>query len=126
MTWRFAPLAGILLLTGCMWVDHEVGFDGGVMPPNAGAALVNLEVVSLVNTRKTLTDHVATWATGRDCSTPRAEREGVWCVDWPAPPPPPAQVYCYSSLGRPSCYTQPYNEGNDRLIGFVPAPTPIR
>lgn len=122
---RIAPLAGILLLSSCMWVD-QTGFNNGMSPPNAGVALANLEVLSVINTKKTLTDHVATWVTGKDCSTIRAQREGAWCVDWPAPPPPQQQVYCYASLARPSCYAQPYNEGNDRLIGFVPAPTPLR
>ncbi|MCR6631563.1 MAG: hypothetical protein NVV74_16820 [Magnetospirillum sp.] len=79
-----------------------------------------------MTTKKTLGDHVATWITGKDCSSVRAEREGAWCVDWPSPPPPQSQVYCYASIARPSCYAQPYNEGNDRLIGFVPAPTPLR
>lgn len=122
------PLAAIaaasILLSGCAWVNSD-GFHTG-MPPDAGTALVNLEVLSLVNTRKTLTDHVASWITGQDCSTPRAQREGVFCTDWPGPPPPQQQVYCYASLAKPSCYAQPYNEGNDRLIGFVPAPTPMR
>lgn len=120
-----APLAGILLLSGCMWVDQN-GFNGGMSPPNTGVALANLEVVSVMTTKKTIGDHLATWITGKDCSAVRAEREGAWCVDWPSPPTPPAQVYCYASLARPSCYAQPYNEGNDRLIGFVPAPTPLR
>lgn len=122
---RIAPLVGILLMTGCAWVD-QTGIVTGMSPPSPEAAMINLEVLSVINTKKTLGDHVATWITGRDCSTIRAQREGAWCVDWPAPPAPPQQVYCYASLARPSCYSQPYNEGNDRLIGFVPAPTPIR
>ncbi|MBX9634694.1 MAG: hypothetical protein K2X44_06900 [Magnetospirillum sp.] len=122
---RIAPLAGILLLSGCMWVDQK-GLTAGMSPPSTGVAFANLEVLSVINTKKTLTDHVATWVTGKDCSTVRAQREGAWCVDWPSPPPPQQQVYCYASLARPSCYAQPYNEGNDRLIGFVPAPTPLR
>ena len=122
---QLAPLAGILLLSGCGWVDQE-SFHTSGSPPGFGATLMNLEVLSVINTKKTLTDHVATWITGKDCSTIRAQREGAWCVDWPNPPAPPHQVYCYSSLARPSCYAQPYNEGNDRLIGFVPAATPMR
>jgi len=120
-----APLAGILLLSSCMWVDQN-GLNSIGHPPDTGATMMNLEVLSVINTKKTLTDHVATWITGKDCSTIRAQREGAWCVDWPNPPAPPQQVYCYSSLARPSCYAQPYNEGNDRLIGFVPAATPMR
>lgn len=122
---RLAPLAVIvLMLPGCFFVGRE-----GVQPWQGGlgpsATLANLEIFSVINTHKTVGDHIATWVTGRDCSTPRAQREGAWCVDWPAPPPPPQQVYCYASLAKPSCYSQPYNQGNDRLIGFVPAPLPI-
>lgn len=122
---QLAPLAGILLLSGCGWADQESLHSSG-NPPGIGATLMNLEVLSVINTKKTLTDHVATWITGKDCSTIRAQREGAWCVDWPNPPAPPQQIYCYSSLARPSCYAQPYNQGNDRLIGFVPAATPMR
>ena len=122
---QLAPLAGILLLSGCAYfgpngIETELSAGGNLY------GLTNLEVLSVINTKKTLTDHVATWVTGKDCSTIRAQREGAWCVDWPAPPAPPQQVYCYASLAKPSCYAQPYNEGNDRLIGFVPAPTPVR
>ncbi len=125
MIGRLAVLALAASATGCMWVGQEELYPGG-NPPGIGATLANLEVLSVINTKKTLGDHVATWITGKDCSTVRAQREGAWCVDWPAPPAPPQQVYCYASLARPSCYSQPYNQGNDRLIGFVPAPTPIR
>lgn len=125
MIGRLACVATLAALSGCMWADQESLHSLG-NPPGFGATLVNLEVLSVINTKKTLGDHLATWITGKDCSTVRAQREGAWCVDWPASPAPPAQVYCYASLARPSCYSQPYNEGNDRLIGFVPAPTPIR
>lgn len=121
-----APLAGILLLSGCAFFNGPGGIETEMSKGGNFYGLANLEVLSVINTKKTLGDHVATWITGKDCSTPRAEREGVWCVDWPSPPPPPTQVYCYASLARPSCYAQPYNEGNDRLIGFVPSSTPIR
>jgi hypothetical protein len=84
-------------------------------------AWLNIEVASLVVTKKTLFDHVATWVTGEDCSSPRAERSEPYCVKWPGPPPPPPEVYCYSSLARPTCYSQAYDQGNDHLIGFVPA-----
>lgn len=122
---HIAPLAALLVLNGCMWVERN-GLRPASDPPALGPTLVNLEVLSVINTKKTLGDHIATWVTGKDCSSVRAEREGVWCTDWPGPPPPPTQVYCYASWARPSCYAQPYNEGNDRLIGFVPAATPIR
>lgn len=122
---HIAPLAGILLLAGCGFPTHD-GIETKLDQGGNVYGLTSLEVLSVVNTKKTLGDHLATWITGKDCSTLRAQREGAWCVEWPAPPAPPQQLYCYASLARPSCYSQPYNEGNDRLIGFVPAPTPLR
>ncbi|HTH16419.1 MAG TPA: hypothetical protein VL974_07185 [Magnetospirillum sp.] len=122
---RAAPLAAMLLLTACAFPNRG-GIETKMDQGGNAYGLATLEVLSVINTKKTLGDHVATWITGKDCSTPRAEREGVWCVDWPDPPPPPQQVYCYASIARPSCYAQPYNQGNDRLIGFVPASTPNR
>ncbi len=126
MIGKLLSLVGVLLLSSCMWVDRS-GLSPGGDPPNLAMTLGNLEVLSVINTKKTLGDHIATWITGKDCSTVRAQREGGnWCTPWPDAPPPPQQVYCYATWARPSCYSQPYNEGNDRLIGFVPAPTPVR
>ncbi len=89
-------------------------------------ALMSAEVVSLAVTHKTLFDHAATFLTGQDCSSPRAERDGAYCVRWPDPPPPPQEVYCYSSLAKPTCYAQPYVQANDHLVSFVPASVPVR
>lgn len=125
---RFASLAVVLLLPACAAIEDSHGYVAVKEPYNQVApAWLTLEVVSLTTTHKTMFDHVATWVTGRDCSTPRSDREdGPYCVDWPKAPPPPQQEYCYASLARPTCFAQPYNEGNDHLIGFVPAAPPIR
>jgi hypothetical protein len=123
---RIAPLAGILLLSGCAWYNPGTGLETDIQVVDKPFLFAQLEVLSVINTHKTMGDHVISWITGKDCSTVRAEREGVYCTDRPGPPPPPQQVYCYSSLARPSCYSQPYNEGNDRLLGFVPASAPRR
>ena len=123
-----APLAILVecsrfVLTGC--------FDNGGLYSNITdlkpvPKLLNVEVLSLGMTKKTLFDHVATWMTGQDCSTPRAERDGAYCTKWPDPPAPPPEVYCYSTLARPTCYSQAYVQGNDHLIGFVPASVVVR
>ncbi len=125
MIWRFASLAGFLLLGGCMYLTPTGIADAPKPLPNT-YTFAHLEAFSLINTHKTAGDHIIGWITGKDCSSPRAERGDAYCMDWPGKPAPPQQVYCYSTLARPSCYAQPYNEGNDRLIGFVPASTPIR
>lgn len=123
---QLAAVACILSLSSCAWVGRG-GLESMNQPSGIGTVAINLEVASVMTTKKTLADHVATWVTGRDCSTVRVERDGdSWCRDWPNPPAPPPQLYCYASLARPTCYSQPYTEGNDRLIGFVPASPPIR
>jgi hypothetical protein len=113
------------VLSGCGYPTLE-GIKTTPLAGHQPMEWPSLELVSVVATKKTLFDHVATWVTGRDCSTPRSEREGTYCVDWPEAPPPPQQVYCYASWARPTCYAQPYTQGNDRLIGFVPASLPQR
>lgn len=125
MIWRIAPLAGMVLLAGCGWVGRD-GLETEVARVGDGLVFANLEAFTVINTHKTMGDHVASWVTGLDCSTPRASRGDSYCRDRPPKPQPPQQVYCYASLGRPSCFSQPYNEGNDRLIGFIPASTPVR
>jgi hypothetical protein len=122
---RVASLTGMLLLCGCGFLTNH-GLEGEPVQVPANQMFFQIEALSLINTRKTLSDHLISWVTGKDCSTPRASREGVYCTDRPGAPPPPQQVYCYSTLARPSCYSQPYNEGNDHLIGFVPASAPLR
>lgn len=120
-------ILGSIALTGCAWVSSS-GITpwkpGHYLPSDWLAALIQVEVVSVMTTKKTLSDHVATWVTGKDCSAVKAEQDGVWCRDWPPPAPPPPAVYCYATWARPNCFAQPYTQGNDRLIGFVPAPTP--
>jgi hypothetical protein len=112
-----------LVLSGCAFFSN-----GGIerYPDQVpGVTLwANLEVASLAMTKKTLEDHIATWVTGDNCSTPRAENDGDYCVPWPRRPAPPPGEYCYATLATATCYARPVNDGNDRLIGFV-APAAI-
>ena len=118
-------MAGLMLLSGCGYFT-SVGFKDHPSSLPDPVTFMQLEAFSLINTHKTVADHLIGWITDKDCSSPRAERGDAYCKDWPSKPAPPQQVYCYSTLARPSCYAVPYNEGNDRLIGFVPATTPVR
>ncbi len=118
-------IALLAVLAGCVEMAND-GFETKLGKVKTPALLANLEIASLVGTKKTMFDHVATWVTGRDCSSPRAERNGAYCVDWPAHPAPPPQEYCYATLGRPTCYAQPYSQDRGSLIGFVAASTPVR
>lgn len=125
MIWRFAILSSVLIIGGCAYMNRAGIADAPKPLPNP-YTFFQLEAFMLINTHKTVGDHIIGWITDKDCSSPRAERGEEYCRDWPSKPAAPQQVYCYSTLARPTCYTQPYNEGNDHLIGFVPASTPIR
>jgi len=127
MTRRNAPLVIVLALS-TLTLDGCFSNDGLTHNPTHLKPVpfwFNLEVASVMTTKKTMFDHVATWVTGEDCSSPRAERSGVYCTRWPDAPLPPQEVYCYSSLAKTNCFAHPYEQGNDRLIGFVPATPPV-
>lgn len=88
--------------------------DGGAVLAGAGA-------VSLINTDKTLVDHVASLGP-EDCSTVRLSLGDEWCIpdDEGLIPPLPAQTkYCYRTLGQVSCYAEPSPHPHDTLVGIV-------
>lgn len=79
-------------LAGC-WIDPALG-------PTAVVG-----GTSVVLTGRTPVDHVASWATGQDCSIVRLERRENWCAPPPGPPQP--QPFCTRSLGAVDCWTAP-------------------
>jgi hypothetical protein len=84
----------MIWLTGCAGLPLA-GVVGGA------------EVASVVNTDKTLTDHVASNLTGRECSTLKIKSRGKYCIDPNSIPDPEPAVYCYRSLGDITCYDRP-------------------
>jgi hypothetical protein len=87
---RLLPV--LLLLPAC-----------GAEPLLGPAAVVG--GASLVLTGRTPVDHLASLATGADCSVVRLERREPYC----APPAGPSarQPYCTRSLGAVDCWTSP-------------------
>lgn len=61
-------------------------------------------IVSLIATKKTIMDHVVSFALDEDCSTIALERGEPYCTDPNAPQPVQAVYHCYRSLGEISCY----------------------
>jgi hypothetical protein len=94
---------------------------GCALEPLAGPALV-AGAGSLVLTGRTPIDHVASLATGRDCSAVRLERGESWCAH--PPPPPPNLPFCTRSLGRADCWTAPPVIGGHGQWADPPAPAP--
>lgn len=74
---------------------------------------------SLIFTGKTPIDHVASLATGRDCSAVRLERYQPWCA--PLPGPPASLPFCTRSLGAVDCWTRP-PEFSGRQMADPPSP----
>jgi hypothetical protein len=72
------------------------------------------DVISIINTDKTLIDHAVSLSTGQDCSTIRKIDGKSYCAKEPVPETP---LYCYRSLAAVSCYRtpDPYNTGSQTV-----------
>ncbi|WP_404380874.1 hypothetical protein [Caenispirillum salinarum] len=103
-----------LLAAACTVAALSACTEGGALLAGAGTA-------SLINTDKTLIDHVASMGP-QDCSTVRLSLGDVWCLpdDEGLVAPLPAQTkYCYRTLGNVTCYAQPSPNPHDSLVGIV-------
>ncbi len=85
------------------------------------------EGLSLVGTQKSLSDHLFTMVSGMDCSSAYTVNNGDYCRPYEQKPETiPMRLYCYRSLGRADCYTQPLTGKNDQLIGTQVVNVPIQ
>jgi hypothetical protein len=87
----------------------------GLCVSGAGCTAVSTgaSVVSLMATKKTITDHVVSFATGEDCSIVAYERGDPYCVDPNVVPTTPV-YHCYRTLGQIDCYEteDPFRNGH--------------
>lgn len=92
-------IAALAFLAGC-----------AMIPPIAG-----VEGVSAVLTKKTVTDHIVSFSSGKNCSTIRVGRGQSYCVEDEVNVQP--RVFCYRTLGSVSCYKNPdpYNGGQSAV-----------
>jgi len=96
ITRRFMGIALALFLGAC------TGLEALVVP------VTMIEGTSLATTHKSMSDHVVSFFSGKDCATPRTERGDTYCKeDEPNPSP---MVHCYRTLGDVNCYgrSDPY------------------
>ncbi len=79
-------------------------------------AFAGAEGVSAVLTKKTVSDQIVSFTSGKNCSTARVDRGQSYCVEDEINVQP--KVYCYRTLGSVSCYDEPdpYN-GGQRAVG---------
>ncbi|MGX9964207.1 hypothetical protein ACVFYP_12825 [Roseomonas sp. F4] len=110
-TRRAILLLALPALAGCQ--------IGPMLAATSGPVLV-ASGAGLVLTGRTPIDHVASLATGRDCSLVRVERRESWCA--PPDPVPVAQPFCTRSLGAVDCWTAPPT-GAARPVADPPQPS---
>ncbi|SOD96358.1 hypothetical protein [Caenispirillum bisanense] len=105
-----AALAGAAAVTGCSPQANAVG-----------GTVAGIEMVSLINTDKTIIDHIASLGP-MDCSSVRASVGGVWCVEDSSlvgMPQVPQPTFCYRTLAEVSCYDRPSPHPGDTLVGII-------
>ena len=77
---------------------------------------VIVEGASAAGTGKPLSDHVISFASGKDCSTAREASGRSYCKEDEVNPEP--KVWCYKTIGSVTCYDRPDpNDGNQRRMG---------
>ena len=71
--------------------------------------------MALVTTGKTVSDHILSFASGKNCSTVRRQIGQNFCEEDDLSEP--EEIYCYNSLGDADCYTtpQPFGQGNKTI-----------
>ena len=91
-----------------MLVLFLLGSVAGCSTPmtiSGAPAVAQFDVFSVVGTDKTIIDHLVSYTSGKDCSFVYVEKGNRYCKeDEPVIKP---QVYCYSTLGRATCYETP-------------------
>lgn len=78
--------------------------------PEDGAILVVGSAISLIETDKTIPDHVMSQVMNKDCSAKRLiDGASKMCLDENAPTTvaQAAPTYCYHTLGKITCYDKP-------------------
>ena len=115
---RIGAMAALVVATlprgGCVITPAAVTVAG------TGAGLV-----SLTSTKKTLGDHVASAATGKDCSSITFTETGQYCPDKVVVDR--SKVYCYRTLADVDCHhiPDPYKNGYTALASPPPDIRPV-
>ena len=108
------------LVASCFLALTLAACDAGT-----SAMLLTANVVSFVNTDKTLVDHGVSFAQDKDCSAlywaeeERYCRDGAETEDVPIEPAS-AGPYCYRSIGSIVCYRQPDPNASTQALVVPP------
>jgi len=100
---QFAVLSLLVAVAGC-------GIGAAGIP-----GVAEVESVTVIATDKTITDHIISLTSGKNCSSVRKEKGLHYCEeDEPFVEP---SVFCYKTLARVTCYdrSDPYKEGYRKI-----------
>lgn len=106
-----------IALSGCEAWNGTTKALRPITPPTVTYVLA--DGISVINTQKTIEDHVISLLTGMDCSTIRASHGDHYCLEPPeATPVVIRTTYCYKSIANVSCYEQPLASDADQFYGI--------
>ena len=106
-----AIIGASLLLSACTLVTA-----GPTMMPG----LAGIEGATVVGTGKTITDHVVSMTSGKNCSSLRRNTGRTYCEEDEVSVPD--EVYCYNTLGNVTCYSRPAPHGEEQnTVGHIAA-----
>ena len=80
---------------------------------------MGLEGAAVLSTGKTISDHIVSFSTGKNCSTVRKNIGQHYCEEDEVENPD--EVFCYNTLGNVTCYASPAPHGEtQRHLGQTP------
>lgn len=98
-----------MLITSCSVISP--------VPVNTSEILM-IDGMSVITTGKTISDHVFSYSSGKNCSTLRRKTGQNFCEEDDISLP--EEVYCYNSLGSVNCFEKPvpYGQGK-KAVGHI-------
>ena len=80
---------------------------------------MGLDGAAVLSTGKTISDHIVSFSTGKNCSTVRKNIGQHYCEEDEVGNPD--EVFCYNTLGNVTCYASPAPHGEtQRHLGQSP------
>jgi hypothetical protein len=112
-----------LVLSGC---GPEPSSAVAMHPPiSPVTGLVVADGISVINTKKTVEDHIVSTIFDEDCSSVRASQGGRYCVDDKPPPTVQRTDYCYKTIAETTCYERPVAADTTMFTGTRTDAVPV-
>lgn len=95
-----------LVMTTGMFLSNCADVVGG---PSYFPQMFAVDGATVIGTGKTISDHIVSFTTGKNCSTVRKNLGQHYCEEDEVSTPD--EVFCYNTLGDVSCYESPAPHG---------------